>query len=78
MTSNAVQSIMTSAAITGGPPIVLLVVSPGIFYASIGLLWVTCAMVCINIIISTLCREKRFDLIATRAVRRALERAHKG
>ena len=66
------QTVAQVVAGTAGASVILLNVSPPIFYFSLGILLITCLAVCIQIIINCKRRNKRLDdLIARSKARRA-------
>lgn len=64
------HSAVSTATIVITPPAVVLIVNPLMFYASQGLLILTCLVVVVHIVLSCNKRNKRLDAIMTRAIRR--------
>ena len=67
----SVLANITTPIITVGPPSIIIVFNPYMFYTAMTVFMLTCCLICVHIILSCARRDKRLDAVTTRAVRRA-------
>jgi type IV secretory pathway TrbD component len=62
---------LVKSVIAVGPPAIIVVFNPYLFYTALVIFMLTCFLVCIHIILNCARRDKRIDAVTSRAVRRA-------